>query len=864
LPRSNAPSASDTRSTIPVDPALLNADLGLWAGERNAASGRKDALLGRVERLHLAIDGRSLEARVRGNRPLPYRVEVRIDRENLKSDCTCAHESPSVCRHAVAALEALRFPLRETAAGNGRPRAKAGPGHRVARGKGRIVQPARDVAGFVVLGGPERTLTRDERLAAARNAEISSRRLQARREKLRVCPVDPNEAGPARFDVILEPAVRTQRVVLRDPRGQAASCDCSDFAENELGTCRHVERIRTWILRKSKPPFADLISVWWQPRQWADRIPETLREIRVDFHDQPVPEALEGWFDPEGWLRASPDGRRPSEWAVDAIEAARRQSASLRRRCDVDPAIERRIRSVRDDEERVGRLREISPASPEWVEIRDGLGLRLHPYQEEGALFLARNGRAFLADDMGLGKTAQAIAATLLLRRTVGLQKTLIVCPASLKHQWRREIEMVCGERAAVVEGPRSARLRAYEAWNSGFLILNYELVLRDLDAIRSGPVGLVILDEAQRIKNWDTRTAREVKQLRSKYAFVLTGTPLENRLMELHSLVEFLHPRGLGPRWRLLPFHAVTEPQGRIIAYEGLDILRGRLRRFFIRRERRAVLEQLPPRTDNTFWTPMTPLQRRAYRHQAVRLASLLSRGVALQPHEVRLLLKSLTTMRMICNALAQFEWPQHAARLRDPAPPSPVELRGLHSPKLEEFARVLEDLLDESTTKIVVFSQWERMLRLANFAVRDVLDTRDLRAELFYGGLSSRQRDEILKAFREDPEVRVLFSTDAGGLGLNLQDSASIVVNLEVPWNPAILEQRVGRVHRMGQRESVQVLHFVTRGAIEERVRQVVESKRALFNGLFVDRSDQVVFDVDRRSTFVERVRTLIEDDG
>jgi SNF2 family DNA or RNA helicase len=325
---------------------------------------------------------------------------------------------------------------------------------------------------------------------------------------------------------------------------------------------------------------------------------------------------------------------------------------------------------------------------------------------------------------------------------------------------------------------------------------------------------------------------------------------------------MEFLHARALGPRWRLLPFHAVTEAQGRVIAYEGLDILRLRLKPFLLRRERESVLDQLPQRTDNTFWTGMTVRQRRAYRQQAARLATLLSGRPTLQPSEVRMMLKSLTSMRVLCNSLAQFEWADHAERLREPTLPTPLELRALNSPKLEEFARVLEDLLDESRSKVVVFSQWERMLRLAHFAVREVLEARDLRAEVFHGGLTSRVRDDVLQAFREDPEVRVLFSTDAGGLGLNLQDAASIVVNLEVPWNPAVLEQRVGRVHRMGQRNSVQVLHFVTRGAIEERVRNVVESKRALFEGLFVDQSDQVVFDEQRRSSFVERVRSMITD--
>jgi SNF2 family DNA or RNA helicase len=130
-----------------------------------------------------------------------------------------------------------------------------------------------------------------------------------------------------------------------------------------------------------------------------------------------------------------------------------------------------------------------------------------------------------------------------------------------------------------------------------------------------------------------------------------------------------------------------------------------------------------------------------------------------------------------------------------------------------------------------------------------------------VFHGGLDARARTSLLDTFRTDPDLRVLFSTDAGGLGLNLQEAASVVVNLEVPWNPAVLEQRVARVHRLGQRRNVQVLHFVTAGALEERVRQGCEAKRALFEGLLVDGADSVVLAPDGGATFAERIQALLD---
>jgi superfamily II DNA or RNA helicase len=840
---------------VPADPGLLRLDLAGWAGARQARVGRKDALLGRVEALRLALNGRSLEARVRGNRPLPYRVTVKLEGARILARCTCSGEVTGPCRHAVAALEALRFPT--LSRGTGRQRTG-----RQSAGRGRIIQPGAPAPGYVIIGGAKRTRTRDERIAAAGSEERQACRHRSRRERAHVEPLDENGAPP-RWHVSPRIEAPRQTVTLRgSDEHQRYGCTCDDAAENELQTCSHVERVKNWQTRqrakdRRKVP-AGMLSVWCCARVWADRVPASLGEIRIDSPDGRVPASLARYFDSEAWLQTSHDGRSPSSWARAACRAARNLARTRGWIWDLDPVVPARIRQAATDERLSERRVEAAEDKRAWDDVISRVRLRLHPYQEEGARFLARAGRAFLADDMGLGKTVQAVVAALLLRERAGLRRTLVVCPASLKHQWRQEIDKVCGERARVVDGPRSARLAEYKRWNDGFLILNYELILRDLEAIRRTAPGLVILDEAQRIKNWSTKTAKSVKQLRSPHAFVLTGTPLENRLLELHSLVEFLHRRAAGPRWRLLPFHAVTEPSGRVIAYEGLGVLRGRLREFFLRRERRTVQDQLPERTDNRFWTEMSPEQLQPYRKHAATAARVLSSAQPLRSQDVRALLRALTSMRILCNAYAQYAWDDHTAKRAAAS----RDTRALHSPKLEEFARVLDDLLDESDTKIVVFSQWERMLRLAHLVAREPLERRDLRAEVFHGGLGTRARVEMLDAFRLDPEFRVMFSTDAGGLGLNLQESASIVVNLEVPWNPAVLEQRIGRVHRIGQRRSVQVLHFVTRGAIEERVLQVVESKRALFDGLLVDGADEVVLDEPTASGWLERTRVLLGD--
>ncbi len=170
-------------------------------------------------------------------------------------------------------------------------------------------------------------------------------------------------------------------------------------------------------------------------------------------------------------------------------------------------------------------------------------------------LFAARTGRALLGDDMGLGKTVQAVATAEIMARLFGVERVLIVCPTSLKHQWEREIARYCDRTIQVISGVRHRREPLYKT-PTFFKITNYDTVYRDLEFIQEWSPDLVVLDEAQRIKNWNTRTARSVKRITSPYALVLTGTPLENRLEELMSIVQFVDRFRLGPTFRLLNDH--------------------------------------------------------------------------------------------------------------------------------------------------------------------------------------------------------------------------------------------------------------------------------------------------------------------
>jgi superfamily II DNA/RNA helicase len=216
------------------------------------------------------------------------------------------------------------------------------------------------------------------------------------------------------------------------------------------------------------------------------------------------------------------------------------------------------------------------------------------------------------------------------------------------------------------------------------------------------------------------------------------------------------------------------------------------------------------------------------------------------------------LTQQRIISNGLGQVRfdaiWPAYAK-----ARPGPELLEGLFAPKLLELRRILESVVVEQQRKVVVFSQWRKMLRLAAWAVSDVLEGAGYRAVFFTGAESQAQRTRNIIEFHDEPSAAVMFLSDAGGVGLNLQRAASCCINLELPWNPAVLEQRIGRIYRLGQSQPIDVYNLVTEQGIEARISTLVAAKRALFSGLFDGTTDEVRFE-GGRSSFLTDVEKLV----
>jgi len=369
------------------------------------------------------------------------------------------------------------------------------------------------------------------------------------------------------------------------------------------------------------------------------------------------------------------------------------------------------------------------------------------------------------------------------------------------------------------------------------------------------------VLDEAQRIKNWATKTALTVKRLEPPFRLVLTGTPMENRIDELASIVEWVDDLALEPKWRLVPWHTTpVDGKAEIGGARNLDTLRSRLAGCMIRRIRKEVLSQLPERTDTRIPIEMTPEQLEEHDALNMPIAQLLARSKRrpLAQAEFLRLMMLLTTQRIIANGLAQLRFEEIWPDLSRLERPTESTLRGLSCPKLLELRELIGQIALDQERKVVVFSQWRRMLRLAHWATRDVLARDNVRAAFFTGEEGQKRRPQNIVEFHDDPACRVLFATDAGGVGLNLQRAASACINIELPWNPAVLEQRIGRIYRLGQNRPIDVYSLVSEPGIESRISDLVGTKQALFVGLFDGTSDEVAF--ERSGSFLSRIERIV----
>ncbi len=520
--------------------------------------------------------------------------------------------------------------------------------------------------------------TEEELIAQALDDRVE----RAKVEKMKVATADATTPWTD-YTVTSALSGKTYRVALRGVERGESYCSCPDFRTNTLGTCKHVLHTLEKARRKftaaqiKKPYRRTTFSV--AVHYGTDLELRLLMPERLDDETAAI----------AGKLRGQP---------VDDVRDLLKRMRHLERlgqRVHVYPDAEEFIQQKLFQEQTAERMTEIR-RDPVSHSLRTSLlKTELLPYQLDGIAFAVSAGRAVLADEMGLGKTIQGVGAAELFAREADIKRVLVVCPTSLKSQWRNEIERFSDRDVQIVAGANAKRGPQY-ASDAFFTICNYEQVLKDILHVERTAWDLIILDEGQRIKNWESKTSRIIKGLRSRFALVLSGTPLENRLDDLHSIAAFIDPHQLGPSFRFLHRHQRRDPDGKLLGFKQLDDLRERLRPILLRRTRESVRLQLPSRTVEIVRVPPTGEQKDLHDAHMQTVAQIVRK-----PYLTEMDLLRLRMALLMCRMAA------NSTFLVDKQPPG-------WSTKLERLGELFDGIAAEPDRKVLVFSEWTTMLDL------------------------------------------------------------------------------------------------------------------------------------------------------
>ena len=616
------------------------------------------------------------------------------------------------------------------------------------------------------------------------------------------------------------------KVVYRGANSEWNYCSCMDFKTSRLGTCKHIEAVKKWFggkkgvhVHRELPPYT---SVYLSYRD------ERCVKIRIGSDNKEAYEQLaKDYFDENHVLKKTAYARIGS-----FLKQARQISDTFR--CYKDA-----IDFIIDIREKAKREKIVKTYNDEKLD--NLLKVNLYPYQKEGIRFAAKAGKAIIADEMGLGKTIQAIGTAELLRKEGLIGSVLVLCPTSLKYQWRSEIKKFTDAEVFVIEGSHLKRKEAYNR-PEPYKIISYNSAANDIKILGSLQTDMLIMDEVQRLKNWNTQISRAARKIESDYSVILSGTPLENKLDELYSIVEFVDNFRLAPYYLFKDKHIITDETGKVLGYKNLNDIGKKLSDILIRRRKKDVKLQMPERSDKNLFIPMTNEQKNMHQEwqNQVRLLVLKWRKMHfLSDKDRKRLLFFLSQMRMVCDSSYI------------------LDQKTRYDTKVDECVNIISDIISEEGEKVVVFSQWERMTRL----IAKELEKKEIGFEYLHGGVPSEKRKNLVDNFMNEPSSRVFLSTDAGSTGLNLQ-SAATIINIDLPWNPAVLEQRIGRIYRLGQQNNIQVINLITPYSIEEEMLGKLRFKTSMFEGVLDDGEDSVFITDDKFSKMMETVSGMVEE--
>ena len=444
----------------------------------------------------------------------------------------------------------------------------------------------------------------------------------------------------------------------------------------------------------------------------------------------------------------------------------------------------------------------------EEVNEIEGLNGVLRGYQLIGVNYLLAlsemNFGGILADEMGLGKTIQIIAFLLCQKG----KKSLVVTPTSLIYNWKEEFEKFAPDlKIGIIHGSKSSRNKILENKDEyDILITTYGTIKNDIDFYKSEVFDYCIIDEAQNIKNPKAQNTKVIKEIKAKVKFALTGTPIENSLVELWSIFDFIMPGYLFDEKKFKQkFVNRSERE--------IDELKSLINPFILRRLKRDVITELPEKIEKKYYVPMTTEQKLAYKNYMKEVKLKLKTG----EDDNITIFSYLTRLRQICQ--------------------DPILVNKDYtgdSGKLNVALEIIEEVIKEDN-KILVFSQFTSVLK----KIEEELNKRNIVSKYLDGSTRAKERIRLVSDFNESKESGVfLISLKAGGTGLNLT-SAKFVMHMDPWWNPAIEDQATDRAHRIGQKNVVEVIKLIAKDTIEEKVVQLQEEKREIINSVMSDDS-------------------------
>ena len=471
----------------------------------------------------------------------------------------------------------------------------------------------------------------------------------------------------------------------------------------------------------------------------------------------------------------------------------------------------------------------------------------LYNYQKLGVLYaLTTTNGVLLADMCGLGKTLQAIAVACYKKYKEGITNCLIVTPASLKWNWPLEIERFTDEKYVVIDGSPEERLRQWRR-DVFFYVVNYETLIEDwfggknlkiksgeentpkgkkkkqqmeraamraekLAGLRERVWDIMVVDEIHALKSHESRRSECCKSIQAYFKMGLTGTPIDGKLEELHSIYEFILPGLFECKTAFLQHHANFDFMGKITSYKEIGRCRDRIKPFFLRRRKEEVLKDLPPKIYQNRFVLLSDKEREVYDQ------------LADHEHEIT---ESAQAMEKVLRCKQFCDHP---------------ELIGLdmkqHS-KMDMFEEILDELVVQNNARVIVFSQYAKMCHLL---IENVIKPMKLKYLYIWGETDKKLRADYQAMFNTDKSIDLIIGTDAMSTGLNLYGS-SYVINYDDFWSPSIMEQREDRSHRIGQKSTVNVINFIVKDTIEERVREVLYSKSKVSADVLGDTTEETV---------------------